>query len=98
MAVNARYCLTPRAEADLEDIWRYTQRRWSVAQADKYIREILQVFAELSGAKRQGRKCDVRDGYFKIPVGAHVIYYRQAGDAIEIVRILHGRMDVNRHL
>nr|WP_289079189.1 type II toxin-antitoxin system RelE/ParE family toxin [uncultured Thalassospira sp.] len=36
MAVNARYRLTPRAEADLEDIWRYTHRRWSVTQADKY--------------------------------------------------------------
>ncbi|MAL42276.1 MAG: plasmid stabilization protein ParE, partial [Thalassospira sp.] len=30
MAVNAGYRLTPRAEADLEDIWRYTHRRWSV--------------------------------------------------------------------
>ncbi|WP_417827751.1 type II toxin-antitoxin system RelE/ParE family toxin [Thalassospira sp.] len=98
MAVSPGYRLTPKAAIDLEDIWRYTQRRWSVMQAEKYIREILQVFAELAGATRQGQKCDVRDGYFKIPVGAHVIYYRQAPDAIEVVRILHGRMDVARHL
>lgn len=98
MAVNARYRLTPRAEADLEDIWRYTHRRWSVTQADKYIRDFLGAFSELAASKRIGQKCDVRDGYFKIPVGAHVIYYRQASDAIEVVRVLHGRMDVNRHL
>lgn len=56
------------------------------------------MFSELAASKRVGQKCDVRDGYFKIPVGAHVIYYRQASDAIEVVRVLHGRMDVNRHL
>lgn len=98
MAVNAGYYLTPRAEADLEDIWRYTQRRWSTPQADKYIRDFLKVFSELAAAQHVGQKCDVRDGYFKFPVGAHVIYYRQASDAIEVIRVLHGRMDVNRHL
>ena len=56
------------------------------------------MFSELAASKRIGQKCDVRDGYFKTPVGAHVIYYRQASDAIEVVRVLHGRMDVNRHL
>jgi toxin ParE1/3/4 len=98
MAVNAGYRLTPQAESDLEDIWRYTQRRWSVTQADTYIREVLKVVSELAASTRIGQKCDVRDGYFKIPVGAHVIYYRQSANAIEVVRILHGRMDVNRHL
>lgn len=98
MAVSSSYRLTPKAEADLEEIWLYTQRHWSATQADKYIREFLQVFAELAGGTRQARKCDVRDGYFKIAVGAHVIYFRQVADAVEVVRILHGRMDVNRHL
>lgn len=62
------------------------------------ISAISWVFSELAASKRIGQKCDVRDGYFKTPVGAHVIYYRQASDAIEVVRVLHGRMDVNRHL
>lgn len=98
MAGNVRYRLTPRAEADLEEIWLYTKTHWSVSQADKYIREFLDAFSELAASQRSGLKCDVREGYFKIPVGAHVAYYRQGADAIEIVRILHGRMDVNRHL
>ena len=98
MAANAGYRLTPRAETDLEGIWLYTQRHWSATQADKYVREFIKVFSALAASDRTGQKCDVRDGYFKIPVGAHVIYYRQASDAIEVVRILHGRMDVNRHL
>lgn len=98
MVANAGYRLTPRAETDLEGIWLYTKQHWSATQADKYVREFLNAFSELAASKRIGQKCDVRDGYFKIPVGAHVIYYRQDSDAIEVVRILHGRMDVNRHL
>lgn len=31
------YRLTPKAEADLEDIWFYTAESWSPAQADRYI-------------------------------------------------------------
>jgi toxin ParE1/3/4 len=32
-------------------------------------------------------------------VGRHLIFYRQLSeDAIEIVRILHGRMDIETHL
>tara|TARA_A100000171_G_scaffold7094_1_gene5468 strand:+ start:1085 stop:1381 length:297 start_codon:yes stop_codon:yes gene_type:complete len=98
MASNPEYRISARAEVDLEEIWLYTQQRWSARQADTYIRDFLNVFAELASATRIGQKCDIRDGYFKIGSGAHVIYYRHAGDAIEVVRILHGRMDVNRHL
>jgi toxin ParE1/3/4 len=31
------YRLTPRAERDLEDIWRYTTKRWSADQAETYV-------------------------------------------------------------
>ncbi|MDP0500303.1 MAG: type II toxin-antitoxin system RelE/ParE family toxin [Verrucomicrobiota bacterium JB022] len=40
----------------------------------------------------------VRVGYRKYPVGRHVIYYRVQPDALEVVRILHQRMDVERYL
>ncbi|KEO52499.1 MULTISPECIES: type II toxin-antitoxin system RelE/ParE family toxin [Thalassospira] len=98
MAGNPGYRLSQKAEADLEEIWLYTMQRWSAAQADKYIRDFLIVFDDLAGGARSGQQCDIRDGYLKIAMSAHVIYYRQAGGTIEVVRILHGRMDVNRHL
>ena len=34
------YQLTPLAEADLEEIWLYTFRNWSVEQADSYHRDL----------------------------------------------------------
>lgn len=47
-----------------------------------------------------GRACDeVRTGYRRHAVGSHTLYYRLAGaDGIDVVRILHERMDVDRQL
>ena len=41
---------------------------------------------------------DIRKGYRVYHVGRHLIFYRQKSTAIEIVRILHDRMDVETHL
>jgi toxin ParE1/3/4 len=40
----------------------------------------------------------VRTGYRGSRVGAHVIFYREVTEGIEVVRILHQRMDVRRQL
>jgi plasmid stabilization system protein ParE len=38
----------------------------------------------------------VRD--YEHPVGSHVLFYRLTDDGIDVVRILHNRMDFERHL
>lgn len=92
------YRLTPQAEADLENIWLYTLDRWSIAQADSYHRDLVATFAALASGERRGRIAHVRPGYLKHPCGAHVIYFRDHGDRLEIIRILHGAQDVERNL
>ncbi|MDW9912377.1 type II toxin-antitoxin system RelE/ParE family toxin, partial [Sinorhizobium meliloti] len=47
---------------------------------------------------KKGRNVDVRPGYLKYPAGSHIVYFRNRGDRIDIIRILHGRMDAQRHL
>ncbi|MBF6468272.1 type II toxin-antitoxin system RelE/ParE family toxin [Nocardia beijingensis] len=46
------------------------------------------------------RSCDdIRPGYFRLPTGSHTVYYRIAtGGIVEIMRILHQRMDGEAHL
>lgn len=90
--------LTPLAEDDLEGIWLYTFRRWSPEQADRYHLGLVAAFEGLARGDFRGSPTDIRPGYFKYPCGAHVIYFRDAGHRLEIVRILHGRQDVDRHL
>jgi hypothetical protein len=37
-------------------------------------------------------------GYFKFPGTSHLMFYRLTPDAIEFMRTLHRRMDVERHV
>ena len=91
--------LSPKAEQDLEAIWRYTAENWSVAQADRYTKLIFEAFNELAMGSAVGRKASARNGYFKFPVGSHFIFYREdSGSQLDVIRILHQSMDAERHL
>lgn len=93
-----KYGLSPLAVADLEDIWRYTAENWSVRQAEIYHAAVVAAFEGLASGQKIGRATDIRDDYFKYAVGSHVIYYILRDTEIAIIRILHRRMDVGRHL
>jgi len=88
----------PAAQADIEAIWDYTVEHWGLDQADRYTDDIRDACHDLASGHRQGRPVDVRPDYLKHLIGSHVVYFRDYRDRIEVVRILHGRMDVNRHL
>ena len=95
----SRFVLSPRAQVDLEEIWGYTERRWGAEQAETYIRLLQDAIEAVAEDPRKGRACDdIRAGYRKYPAAAHVLFYRLANQGIDVVRILHGRMDFDRHL
>jgi len=98
--VSRRYVLSPAAQADLEQIWDYSCERWSVDQAEKYVRGIQRAIERVVDNPLIGQSCEeVRAGYRRHGVGSHSLYYRIAsGDLIDVVRVLHQRMDVDRHL
>lgn len=94
-----RFLLRKQAENDLADIWRFTERRWNVEQADRYFRRIIDALTQLAGRPDLGRRCDeIRDGYRRYNVGSHVIFFRMDGENVDVVRILHARRDFIRHL
>jgi toxin ParE1/3/4 len=93
--------LSRRARADLDEIWDYTAEQWGSRQAEDYIRTIWQACRDVADGAAIGRSADeIRPGYWRFTVGAHVLFYRRLDqDAhVEIVRILHRRMDLPRHL
>lgn len=93
------FLLSPAAQADLDGIWDYTVKRWGQDQAITYIRSIRDACQELAAGTRISRLVDIRDGYRKAPVGSHVLFFKTTDiGQIAIIRILHQRMDVNRHL
>ena len=89
---------SPAAEADIDGIWNYSADNWGPEQADRYTDEIRDACHALASGRKQGRVVEVRPRYQKISTGSHVIYYRDQGDRLEIIRVLHSRMDSNRHL
>lgn len=95
---NKPYRLSPLAQADLEDIWLYTLERWSLEQADSYLRDLVAALKALAAGTRRGRAVDIRSGYLKYLCGAHVIYFRDYPDRLDVIRVLHQRQDVERRL
>ncbi|MEO1542640.1 MAG: type II toxin-antitoxin system RelE/ParE family toxin [Pseudomonadota bacterium] len=92
------YDLLEKALADLRGIWNYTEDRWGEQQADTFYRDIIKTFEHLATAERQGRKSDVREGYLKFPAGRHFVCFTKGDGKIKVVRVLHGSLDVDRHL
>lgn len=89
----------PAAQSDLQAIWNYADATWATAQAERYINGIRDAIEQLAGNPTTGRTMDeVGSGYRKRSVGSHFIVFRQAGDGIVVVRILHQRMDPKRHM
>jgi toxin ParE1/3/4 len=96
----ANYKLTKKAVQDLKQIWNYTFDNWSERQADKYYREIIKHFSKLANNPKSGKQYEnLLIGLRGSTVNKHIIFYRQLPqNEIEVVRILHDRMDLKTRL
>jgi toxin ParE1/3/4 len=94
----ASFRLTELARQDLRSIGRYTQANWGREQRNIYLSKIDASFHLLASEPDRGRACDdIRSGYRKYRVGRHVIFYLLSSAGIEIIRVLHDRMDLEAH-
>lgn len=96
----ARFRLTAKAKTDLRKIAKFTQSRWGVEQRDRYIKQLDDAFHWLAEKPAVGKDCSaICEGYRKFPQGSHLIFYKEtARSGVEVVRILHKRMDVDLRL
>ena len=93
------YRLTPAAQRDLSSIWDYTAERWDQRQAETYVLEIKAAIERIAAQPERGRACDdIRAGYRRYAIGTHLIFFRERDDGVDVIRILHQRMDPTRHL
>lgn len=93
------YRLTPAAQHDLSEIWDFTEEHWDTNQAEKYTAEIRTAIERIATDPERGRPCnDIRDGYRRYGIGSHFLYYVETAETVDIVRILHQRIDPTRHL
>lgn len=97
----AKLKFTNKAVEDLTSIWNYTLKTWSERQADKYYEMLISFCRKtLSSTSFPARNYDeIIQDLYGIKAGHHIIFYKHlaAGDTL-IVRILHERMDIKRHI
>jgi len=89
------YKVSVKARLDLIGIWEYTAEKWSLKQADAYYQIIVNKFSDICSRPDLGKNYDdLREGYYGLAVKSHMIFYKYHNHrTIQIVRILHQRMD-----
>ena len=90
--------VSEKADRDLRDIYKYSYRQFGEAQAERYYSDLWQCFRFLAERPHMGRMRTE----FNPPARSHhhqkhVIFYDVLDDAIFIIRVLHERMDIERH-
>ena len=94
------YRISEKAIQDLEDIWLYTFETWSQQQADRYYNLLINEIKYVANHFESGKLMShIKEGYRAAKVKSHLIFYKKSEDGlIEIIRILHQRMDIENRL
>lgn len=91
--------LSPGARQDFIDILRYTGETWGEAQLLVYRDKIDSALQALGGNPQLGhRREDLPPTHRAFLVGSHVIVLRERAGGIAVVRILHQRMSLAKHV
>ncbi len=88
-----------KAIEDLNNIWNYTYENWSEHQADRYYSTIKLDCLEIGKNPKLGKIYNgISRSLLGLKPGKHIIFYHLISEKeIEIIRILHERMDlINR--
>jgi toxin ParE1/3/4 len=84
------------ANDDLAQIWNYLAREASVARADDQINKIESACRVLSDWPLAGRARDaILPGLRTVAAPPFVVFYRVSDNAVQIIRVLDGRRDID---
>lgn len=93
------YRLSAAADADFESIARYTRQQWGADQARKYGLALIACFERLANGAAQVRRMAWGGRFFlRYRCQHHVILAREAPGELQIIAILHERMDIQAHI
>ena len=91
--------LSPAARQDFIDILRYTGETWGRGQILVYRDKLDEALQRISRHRGLGhRSPELPETHRLYPVGSHVIVYRDQQAVVAVVRILHHRMSLTRHV
>lgn len=93
-----RYRISPRARADLDEIWRYLAQESGIARAEHILEEIRRAVVRLSEMPGMGHhRDDLPDMSFRCwSVKNYLVVYKPQPRPIRVVRIVSGYRDLRR--
>ena len=96
----ANVILRQEAIDDLTEIWEYTIQEWSENQNDKYFETIKCACKEIGQNPNIGKVyTEISKNLLGLKSGKHIIFYHKISeDEIEVIRILHERMDLKNRM
>jgi len=95
----AKYSLSREAEADLDDIFRYSIETFGLKRAERYYLALEECLQRVAETPSMGRPVVGRSRtFFQYNCERHGIFYVTADDGVFVVRVLHLTMDLKRHL
>src|SRR5512140_3579755 len=87
---------SPEAEEDLIGIWAYLAEQATEQVADSQLAAIESACVKLEHWPHAGRqRDDLLPGLRSVLAVPYVIFYRVRNDVVEVVRVIHGRRDID---
>ena len=89
-----------KAIKDRKANWKYTVKTWSENQAEIYYGLLIDSCQKLAAKPTLGKSYEVLEkDVLGFKTGQYLIFYRTiAAQEIEVIRILHGMMDLKNQL
>jgi toxin ParE1/3/4 len=88
-----KYKLTPAAEDDLVDIWKYTARTWSREQATRYHHQLETCFNRIAQGRISSKSVAGIPKSLRLVRCQHHYVFFMPGDPVIVVAVLHEKMD-----
>jgi len=91
--------IAPAAKNDLKETYQYGLRQWGQSQSESYLTTIKKQFWLLTQQPLMGtERSELLPDTKSLPIESHTLFYRVTANRVEIIRVLHGRQDPQRHL
>ena len=91
--------ISPVALNDLRKIYQYGTLNWGIAKATRYLDFLKNQFWSLTEHPQMGvERNELETAVRSLTIDSHVIFYRTRKQKVEIIRVLHGRQDPQRHI
>lgn len=96
----AEFIISEKALEDLNSIWLYTAEKWSVEQANRYYNLIMdEIEFAVENFETMKDFGSIRKDYRYSKVKSHLVFYKRVENTeMEVVRILHEKMDIKNRI